>query len=339
VNRLAQRFLEPFLSNRVAAGLLLLTFVVAFGTVGYVLVEGWSFGDAFFMTVTTITTVGYREVRELDTAGRVLTMILILTGVGAAFYTLTAMVAAIIEGDLRQVFGARRMRTAIERLRDHHIICGYGRVGQEIGRELGERKTPFVIVDSDPEVVQRVLEERLFVIEGNATSDGTLIAAGIQRCRALYAASDSDATNVYITLTAKSLNPNAFVIARVSTPTVETKLRQAGADRIISPYSISGRRMALAGLQPIITDFIDLLPADSQEDRVLAEVFIDQASGLVGRELGDALKDCDDVVALAVRDAAGELNIGPPRSRPLAEGETLVVAGDEDDLRRLRAAR
>ena len=142
MKRLAQRFLEPFLSNRVAAGLLLLTFVVAFGTVGYVLVEGWSFGDAFFMTVTTITTVGYREVRELDTAGRVLTMILILTGVGAAFYTLTAMVAAIIEGDLRQVFGTRRMRTAIERLRDHHIIAAMAASDRRSAGSWGNARRP-----------------------------------------------------------------------------------------------------------------------------------------------------------------------------------------------------
>ena len=320
------------LNSRVGGGLVLLACVLLLGTAGYMAIEGWSFLDAFYMSVTTITTVGYREVHPLSTGGRVFTLFLVLTGVGAAFYILTAMVAAIIEGDLRQVFGARRLRLMIEHIEDHYIVCGYGRVGQEIAVELLQRKAPFVIVDTDPEVVEKARGQGLLVVLGDATLEDTLREAHVDRCKSLIAASDSDATNTYITLTAKGVRPNVYVVARVSTPVVEAKLRLAGADRVISPYSIAGRRMALAAVQPSMTDFIDILPAGTTDERILAEFVIDVDSNLAGKQLGEALENCRDVVAVAVRDAAGRLTVGPPRSTPLVPGETLLLIGDEEDL-------
>lgn len=326
----------PPVYTRVIEGLIALTGVIAVGTAGYMTIEGWSFLDAFYMTVTTVTTVGFREVHELDDAGRIFTAFLVLFGVGVAFYILTAMVAAIIEGDLGQVFGARRMKSQIEKLTDHNIVCGYGRVGEEIARELSERHAPAVVVDRDPQAIERARSDGLLVVEGDATKDETLVAAGIERCRALIAASDSDATNTYITLTAKALRAEVFVVSRVSTLEVESKLRQAGADRIVSPYAIGGRRLALAALQPIITDFFEMLPATASGERIVAELAVDEHSGLIGRELSDMLAGCRDVVVLAVQGAGG-MSVGPPASTRLSSGDRVVVVGDEDELRSIGA--
>jgi voltage-gated potassium channel len=322
--------------NRVVLGLLALLLILMTGTGGYMAIEGWSFADAFYMSAITITTVGYREVEPLSRAGQMFTIVLLFFGVGAAFYILTTLVAAIIEGDLRQVFGARRMKMTIERLSDHYIVCGYGRVGEEIAREMRHRNVPFIVVDTNEPRLQHARDAGLLVIQGDATSEDVLASAGIARCRALIAASDSDSANTYITLTSKGMHPETFVVARVGSPAVESKLRQAGADRVISPYLIGGRRMALAAMQPIITDFIDLFP-DTQAERLLAEVTVDAASGLVGKELSQALAGCADVVVLALRDPQGKLSVGPARTTMLSLGDILVVIGDEADLRSLGA--
>ena len=322
--------------NRVVLGLLGLLIILMVGTAGYMLIEGWSLLDAFYMSAITITTVGYREVEPLSEGGQLFTIGLLFFGVGAAFYILTTLVAAIIEGDLRQVFGARRMKMNIERLQDHYIVCGYGRVGEEIAREMSARKVPFIVVDTNEPRLQLARDAGLLVIQGDATSEAVLQTAGIGRCRALIAASDSDSANTYITLTAKGISRDTFVVARVGSPAVEAKLRQAGADRVVSPYLIGGRRMALAAMQPIITDFIDLFP-DPRGERLLAEVSVDSESGLAGKELADALAGCHDVVVLAVRDAQGSLNVGPARSTTLTTGDILLVIGEEDELRSLGA--
>jgi voltage-gated potassium channel len=280
--------------------------------------------------------VGFREVHELSTAGRVFTIVLVLFGVGVAFYILTALVAAIIEGDLRLLFGARRMRSALERVSDHFIVCGYGRVGQEVCVELQQRKVPFVVVDIEASAIERARGDGMLAVQGDATEEDTLKAAGIERCRALIAASDSDAANTFITLTARGLRSDVFLVARVSTLSVEAKLRQAGANRVVSPYTMGGRRLALAAVQPIMADFIDIVPG-SQGNRILAEFLVDEDSGLAGRELTQALSSCKDVAALAVRDAEGAMTVGPAASTQLKLGDRLLVVGEEDDLRGIGA--
>ena len=323
----------PLLYGRVVLGLALLAAVIGVGTAGYMLIEGWSFLDAVYMAVTTVTTVGFREVRPLSTSGRVFTLLLILVGVGVAFYILTALVGAIIEGNLRQYFGVRRMISEIHRLRGHHIVCGFGRVGEEVARELKELRAPFVVIDLSQDAVERARQAGLLTVLGDATAEDTLTEAGIQHCRSLIAASDSDVANTYITLTAKSLRPDVFVVARVSTQKLEAKLRQAGADRIVSPYTMGGRHMALAALQPIMTDFIEMIAVGDQADRILAELEVDEDSGLAGRTLESALAGVRTAAVLAVRDARGDLRVGPPPSTVLQLGDKVVVVGREDELR------
>jgi voltage-gated potassium channel len=334
-----QEAFEVPAGRRLVIGVLTLLCVIGVGTSGYVLIEGWSFIDALYMAVTTVTTVGFREVNELSTTGRVFTIAYVLTGVGVAFYILTAMVAVIIEGDLGQIFGVRRMRMSINELSDHFIICGYGRVGAEVAHELMARQVPFVVVDYNPEVQEHAKRDKVLMIASDATDADVLREAGIERCKALIAASDSDANNTYITLTAKSLRPDVFVVARVGTPEVAPKLRQAGADRLVSPYAIGGRRMALAALQPIITDFIDLFSDATHGGRLLAEVVVDTASGLEGETLGDVLSRCKEVVALAVMAEDGQMKVGPASTTKLQAGDRLTLVGDEHELRSIGAIR
>jgi voltage-gated potassium channel len=325
--------------ERVLFGLLLFAGVIACGTAGYMLFEGWSFIDALYMTVTAVTTVGFREVNDLDTGGRIYTIVVVLSGVGLAFYILTAMVAAIIEGDLRQLFGLRRMRMTIERLNQHFIVCGYGRVGAEIAGELLSRRTRVIVVDRDAEALERARSAGAFIVHGDATEEQTLIEAGARRAKALIAATDSDASNTFITLTARGLNDDLLVIARVSSPKAEAKLKQAGAQRVVSPYAIGGRRMALAALQPIMTDFIDFFSQEPTGGRLLAEFAVDEESGLSGREISQVLAGCQDVVALALREAGGGLRVGPPASTRLSLGDRLIVVGGETELQNLGKAR
>jgi voltage-gated potassium channel len=318
--------------NRVVLGLFMLVLVLATGTAGYMIIEDWSLLDAAYMASITITTVGYSEVRPLSETGKVFTIGLMFLGVGAAFYILTALVAAIIEGDLRQVFGARRMKLMIERLKDHYIVCGFGRVGEQVARELQSRGAPFVVVEVNESRIDDARADGMLVVQGDATVEETLSEAGIEQCRAVIAASDSDATNTYITLTAKGLRQEAYVVARVSSEAVEGKLLQAGADRTVSLYRIGGRRLAFAALQPLVTDFIDIFPGAEQGDRILAEITVEDDSGFAGKQLGEALEGHDDIVVLAVRDVRGRLDVGPVRSRILAVGEILIVVGQEQDL-------
>jgi voltage-gated potassium channel len=321
----------PNLRARVATGLAIFAALIAFGTAGYIIIERWSFIDALFMTVTTVTTVGYREVQPLDTKGRVFTIFLVLFGVGTAFYLLTTFVALVIEGDLGAAFGVTRMKGRIEQLSGHHILCGFGRVGEEIAREFAARKVPFVVVENNAAVLRRAVDAGYLVIEGDAAADDVLRQAGVDRASTLLAASDSDSGNTYITLTAKALNPKVFVVARAGKRDSEERARRAGADRIISPYSLSGRRMALSAIQPNIVDFIDTLAVGRNADQILAEIEVTEDSGLFGIYIRHMLES-SRVTILGLQRAGGELIVGPRDDVRLEAGDRLMVVGPEKDV-------
>ena len=321
------------LRRRVATGLTVFAALLGVGTAGYMIIERWSFLDAFFMTVTTVTTVGYREVRPLDTEGRIFTIFLVLFGVGTAFYLLTTFVALVIEGDLGAALGMTRMRGRIEQLRDHHILCGYGRVGEEIAREFGERNMPFVVVENNPEALERAAQDGVLVIEGDAADDEALLEAGVTRARTLLAASDSDSGNTYITLTAKALNPSIYVIARAGKRETEARVRRAGADRVISPYAIGGRRMALSAIGPNIVDFMDTLAVGGNADQILAEIEVTEESGLEGTSLRDIVQ-APGITVLGLQRARGELIVGVRDDVRVARGDRLMVVGPEHEVER-----
>lgn len=331
------RIHAPDPRRRLISGLVTFFALIAFGTCGYMLIERWSFFDALFMTVTTITTVGYREVRPLDTEGRIFTIFLVLFGVGTAFYLLTTFVAMVIEGDLGAAFGTTRMKSRIEQLRDHHILCGYGRVGGEIAREFVERNLPFVVVENNADAVERCVQDGHLLIEGDAASDEILVEAGVTRAKTLLAASDSDSGNTYITLTAKALNPGLFVIARAGRRESDARVRRAGADRVISPYSLSGRRMALSAIQPNIVDFIDTLAVGRNREDILAEIEVTPETNLLGMYVRH-VTEASRVTVLGIQRPSGEIVVGPREDVRLEDGDRLMVIGTETEVSRVMTA-
>lgn len=321
--------------NLVRAAIVLIVLPML-GTAGYMVIEGWSFGDALYMTIMVVTTIGFREVQPMDEKGRAFTMALAVIGIGAIFYALLGVFQFLIEGELAAILGVRRMKGRIESLRDHYILCGYGRVGTEIAHEFKERGIPFVIVESNPAAIEEAQAAGHLVVHGDATTDAALRDAGIERARGLLAASDSDSGNTFIVLTAKSLRPDLYVVARAGRMESEARMLRAGADRVFSPYIIAGRQMALSALQPMVVEFIDTLATGQAGERVLAEIDVSEASGLAGMTIHDVLHTCPSVVVLAIQKKTGELNVGPPSTTVLDEGDRVILMGKEEELERVR---
>jgi voltage-gated potassium channel len=314
--------------------------LVCIGVTGYMLLEGWGFFDALYQTVTAITTAGFGEIHPMDTKGRAFTIAIIGLGVITILYVLSTIMHIVVEGELGQALGVRRMKSKIEALRNHYILCGFGRVGEEIGREFHDRGIPFVVVESNPEAVGRARERDFLLVEGDSSSDAILVEAGIERARCLLAASDSDAGNTYVTLTAKAVNPDILVVARAGQPVNQEKMRRAGADRVISPYLIGGRRMALSALQPLVVDFIDtLVEGGAPKEHIIAELEASEESGLAGHTLQDALEGCASVTVLAIQKPTGEIVVGPRGAAVLELGDRLIILGEEVDLEALSRPR
>jgi len=247
--------MEP--QKRLRRGIIILASIIAAGTIGYMLIEGWTPLDSIYMTVITVSTVGFGEVHPLSEAGRIFTIILIIGGVSGALFVFSALIDYVIEGRMGIARRKRHMKAKIAELKDHFILCGYGRVGEEVARIFTEEGVPFVTIDSRPENIALAEEQGYLCLLGDATSDKVLLEAGIERARALVAAVGSDVDNTYIVLSARGMRPDLFIEARASTKEAEAKLKTAGANRIVAPNSIGARRMALLAIRPTVADFID----------------------------------------------------------------------------------
>ncbi len=318
---------DPY--RRVLLGLLLLAVVVAIGTVGYV-VLGFSLLDAVYQTITTISTVGFREVEPLSEVGKVFTIALILSGVGTALYTLTVALETLIEGHLRDLFGRRRMHRQIDKMTDHVIVCGWGRVGQSIARYLSNAGQQLVVIDRDPE---RLPEIPYPYVQGDVTDDDTMRAAGIERARTLVAALDTDAANLYATLSGRTLRPDLFIIARARTDSSEPKLERAGANRVVNPQRIGGARMAALALQPHVAEFLDVVMHDGDLEFRLEEIELPEGSPLVGRSLRDAhIRDRTGALVLALRGDDGTFTTNPTPETEMAPGQILIAIGTPEQL-------
>ena len=237
---------------------ILFLIVTAVGTAGYMVVEGWSAWDAFYMTIISVTTVGYREVHATSFAGQVWTVFVLLAGVSTLFYTASVVMAEIVEGGLRKGLESRRFNRMLEQLKDHFIICGYGRFGGVIADEFQRQGIPYVVVDRDPDRVHAVIARGGMAVEADASREDVLRRIGIERARGLIAAVGTDAENVYTVLTARVLRPDLFIIARIESEDAEPKLKRAGADRVLSPYQLGGVQMAATALRPAVVDFMRL---------------------------------------------------------------------------------
>ena len=262
--------------------------IAVIGTIGYTSIEGWDVVDSFYMTIITLTTVGYGEVRELSTIGRMFTVALLLVGVGMVFYGAAIIAEARFEERIRQIFGRRKLVKELDKLKNHHIICGYGRIGSTVAGEYAKESLPHVIIESDESITSHLDQEGKLVILGDATRDETLIKANVEKARSLVCALPTDAENVFVTLTARALNPNLFILSRAALESSIGKMEAAGADRVISPYIMGGMRIAQSVLRPKLAGFIDEVIGHATTDLDFDEVTVPEGSDLVGMALRES---------------------------------------------------
>ncbi len=310
--------------------------VTAVGTLGYVGFFGWPLTDSLFMVVITLTTVGYREVHDLTTFPEQLwTMLLAVAGVGIIFGTIGIVAETIISEAASGRREVRRMREAVAGLRDHFIVCGYGRVGSTVAREFEHTGVQLVVIDIMSESVERAHRAGNLVVEGDATDDATLRAAGVERARGLVTCIDSDANNVYVTLSARSINPELFIVARANTQGAEAKLLQAGANRVVSPYTNAGRRIAELAVRPHVADYIDAALSHGNLTFSLEDIEVSADSPLIGVTVA-ALRE-QGAVVLAILRGDGDFEPNPPEARSLADGERVIASGSSEALALIEA--
>lgn len=293
--------------------------LLAVGTAGYKLIEGWSWHDALFMTVITLSTVGYGEVRPLSGIGELFTIVLILLGVGGVAYTFSTLADYFIAGELNGILQRQRMARTISKLRNHYIICGYGRVGQQVVQGLRANRYDVVVIDSTDNCVAEFEKEGIHYVIGDAASDPILQQAGIERASGLCTCLPNDATNVFVVLSARTFNPNLFIISRSNQPESERKLRIAGANQVINPYLITGHRMAAQLLHPSVVEFLDVIMRSGELELRIEEIKIGPASAMNGR-------------TLAVRRHDGKLFTYLPAEFTLESGDVLVGLGTQPQL-------
>ncbi len=314
-------------------------FFIVVGTSGYILIEGWNFMDALFMTITTLSTVGYGEVHPLTPSGRLFSMVLILLGVGYFLYVAGSVVQFMVEGKIRDILGRRRLEKRIRRLANHYIICGYGRIGRILCKNIRQRSMNVVVIEKDRDLVPIMDEDGVLYIEGDASEESNLIKAGIKSAKGLVAALSTDADNVFLVLTARQLNPDIFILARATEDASRNKLKAAGADMVESPYDIGAVTMAHRIVRPTVSGFLDLALAYKGTDIQMEEIPVSPDSHLVGVMLKDSgIRQKYDLIIIAVKSASGEMRFNPSFETSLQAGDTVIALGGEKNLRLLGEA-
>ncbi len=326
--------------SRVARRLLYVGLVILctllVGTVGYVVIEDYPPFDAFYMTLITMTTVGYREVHDLSTQGRIFNSVVIFFGVTTMFFAIGMMTQTIIELELAEFFGKRRVKRMIDKLENHYIVCGFGRVGRGAAAELKRSGAPFVVVDRDESRVERAVRAGMLAMTGDSTSDETLKEAGIERARGVVAALATDADNLFLVLSAKTLNPMVNVSARSGEEEAEQKLRRVGADVVFTPYNITGYRLAQALLRPQVSEFLDFTTQNMGLNVSIEQVAVGENSDVVGKSLAQMQVRRElGVIVLAIRRSDGAMHFNPPADAVISGGDCLIVMGEPGNLRNL----
>jgi voltage-gated potassium channel len=332
--------LTPVLGQRLTAliedpirrfqfSLLVLLLLLAGGTMGYMTLERMDFIDALYMTTITVATVGFSEVHPLSHVGKIYTIGLIVLGVGAAAWAISSGIEIVLDRKLWHTVQRRNLERHLMKLENHYIICGYGRIGRQIVRDLQARAIPYVVIDSQADLEQELLDENVAHIMGDATLDEVLQRGGITRAQGLVAAINSDAGNVLTVLSARGLNPDLLIVARAMNEASERKLIRAGANRVVSPYSIGGHRLALALLQPSVDDFFQQVFNLEDLTADIGQVAVHEGSPLAGQTIGDSdLRKIWNLTILAVRHADGSFTTSPDASHRLQPEETLIVIGN-----------
>jgi voltage-gated potassium channel len=317
-------------------GFVFLLLVLTAGTLGYMIIEGWEPLSALYMTVITITTVGYGEVAPLSPGGITFTIILILTSVGMVAFIVVGLTRVMVEGEVRKILGRRKLEKRIGHLSSHYIVCGYGRIGSYICKELAEKPLPFVVVEKHPDITQRLEEAGYFYVNGDATNDETLRKAGIESAKCLVAAVASDADNLYITLTARELNTDLYILSRATDENAQKRLLTAGATKVVSPYLIGAHRMAMALVRPTVVDFMEIAMHRKSLELQLEEIRVNQVDQLPSATLRDSgIRSDLDLIIVGVKKESGEMIYNPSSETQLEAGDTLIILGERRNLDKL----
>ncbi len=324
------------LEQRLKIVIMILVAVIALGTLGYSVIERWPLLDALYMTVITLSTVGFREVYSLSSGGRMFTIILIVVGVAGAAYTLSVVGQMILEGEIKRLLGRRRMQKGIRELVNHYIVCGFGRVGRRVARELCLRRVPFVVVDQDPQRIEQAEKDGFLFVQGDSTADQTLIDSGVERAKGLIIAIADEADNVFISLSARQLNPSLFITARGESDEAEKKLLRAGANKVVFPHKIGAIRMALTTLRPNLVDFMRVVTFDKDTGLAIEEIQIKPGSPLeqttlqvcpIRKELG--------IMVVGIKKVGKDVFLNPAPDTKIEAGDILIVIGEREKLEKL----
>jgi voltage-gated potassium channel len=305
------------------------------GTVGFHVIETLSLLDSLYMTIITVFTVGFREIKEpLSPAGQVFTIFIILGGVGSVLYTFSKLAEIVYEGTINKIWRRKRMEKKIQKLKDHYIICGHGRMGNTVRERLEEENLPYVVIDNSEEgLVELRGKQDCLHMEGDATNEEVLIKAGIKRAKALAALLATDADNLYLVMTVKLINPSLFVLSKVMEDEAERKILQIGANKVVSPYRLSGLKMAQALIRPTLVDFLDLIIRRSELSLSMEEMVVKKSSRIVNR----TLQECDirrkaNIIVVAIKKPGEDIVFNPSPSVDIITGDTLLVLGDNEHI-------
>lgn len=324
-----------FITKKLKIVIIIIISILFIGTTGFHLIERISLFDSFYMTIITISTVGYREVKELTTYGKIFTSFLILFGVSTVAYGYSVITSIIVEGELKQIWIFRRKKKMLEKLKNHYIICGFGRMGSYICKKLKEEKIPFVVIDKNPSSQTTLDNEDYLYLIDDSTREEVLKLAGVERAKGLITVVSSDADNVYIVLTARQLNPNIYIIARAAELSSEQKMYKAGADKVISPYIIGGERMALAVLKPNVLDFIEIAVGGKGQKGLLKmeEILVSENSKLVGKTILESqIREITGSIIIAVKKSDGTMEFNPKPNYKIDAGDVFIALGSSEHL-------
>ena len=319
------------------AAIFLAFIVLLIGTLGYMIIEGWSFVDALYMTVITVASVGYKEVHDISYMGRLFTILFIMGSVGVTVYVAGVVVQFMVEGRLRVIMGRRKLDRLIDHLKDHYIICGYGRIGRVLCKNLIRRKpVDIVVIDNNPNLVPIMEKDKILYVHGSAADESVLLKAGIKRAKGLVAALGTDVDNVFLVLTARQLSPNLEIFARASLDESKSKLIAAGANSVESPYEMGARNMAQRILRPTVTNFIDLAFTHRRKDIQMEEIPVNKVSKLAGVMLKDSgIRQRFNLIIIAIKKPDGGMLFNPSFEAVITPGDTVIAVGEDDNLQKL----
>jgi len=337
---LSFRKLPFYLKSRILHHSLLMSFLLllllTIGTLGYRLIEHWAWINCLYMTIITITTVGYREISPLSHAGKFFTMGLILYSVVMVAYIIGYFTKLLVESEIFFYFGRKKLERHIQNIKDHYIICGFGRIGSFICDELKKAGQPFVIIENNDAVMQEIENQQYLFVAGNATQDETLVQAGIRRAKGLVTSVRSDADNLFITLTGRGLNPNIFILSRSSSEMAENKLKLAGANKVVLPYKMGALRMANTLLNPAVVDFAETVFQSRELDIQIEEITVEKTSELVNQTLKDShIREDFDVIVAAIKRLSGKMLFNPSANEKIKADDKLIILGKRNGLDKL----